>query len=244
MERTLDIPTAEAVDVHYELAGLGSRFLAVAFDLVVQLLATGLLVGIVAFAAPPLLGVVTRAGLRDPVAAMALAFVVIVLFAIFFGYFIVFEVVWNGRTPGKRALGVRVIRAGGFPVDLTAAVVRNLVRVLEVSLGGYALSGIVALRSPRNQRIGDYAAGTIVVWDRPLRADILDVIADAASARDDGLSAVDRELIERFMQRRATLEVNARAVVAGTIAARVRPKLAAAFPHLDDESLLEHLARR
>jgi uncharacterized RDD family membrane protein YckC len=243
MERTIDIPTAEAVDVRYELAGLGSRFLAVALDLVIQGIAAGVVFGIVLFAAPALLGMRAPAALRSPLAAMGAAVAVVAVFMIFFGYFIVFEVVWNGRTPGKRALGIRVVRSGGFPVDLTASVVRNLVRILEASLGFYAISGIVALRSPRNQRVGDYAAGTIVVWDRPVRADILDVLTSAAIVRNDGLAASDRELIERFLQRRADLDAASRARVASAVAARVRPKLAAAFPHLDDESLLEHLGR-
>jgi len=149
----------------------------------------------------------------------------------------------NGRTPGKRALGLRVIRAGGFPVDVNASVIRNLVRILEASLGFYAISGIVALRSPRNQRIGDYAAGTVVVWDRAVRADILDVLGATIVDRDDGCSPADRELIARFLARRDDLDVNARAIIATKIALRVRPKLAASFAHLDDEALLEHLGR-
>jgi len=243
MERTLDIPTAEAVDVRYELAGLGSRFLAVALDLAIQLAAAGALLGIIALVAPPLLGSLTGLRLRDPVAAVTLAFLVVALFVIFFGYFIVFESAWNGRTPGKRALDLRVVRDGGFPIDLTASVVRNGVRILEVAFGFYTFSALVALRSPSNRRIGDYAAGTVVVRDQPLRADILDVLASAASDRNDGLSRADRELIERFLQRRSEFDPIACARVAGSIAARVRPKLAASFAHLDDESLLEHLGR-
>ena len=61
--------------------------------------------------------------------------VVFVVFAIFFGYFIIFEAFWNGQTPGKTLLGMRVVRDGGFPIDFGAALVRNLVRVGELSLG-------------------------------------------------------------------------------------------------------------
>jgi uncharacterized RDD family membrane protein YckC len=243
MERTLDIPTAEAVDVRYELAGLGSRFLAVLIDLVVQLAAAGAIFALIAWLPAPITLYFSPLAFRNPISALTLAFFVLAMFAIFFVYFIVFEVASNGRTPGKRALGLRVIRAGGFPVDVTASVIRNLVRIVEVSLGFYLVSALVVLRSPRNQRIGDLAAATIVVRDRAVRSDILDVIRAAANERDDGLSTVDRELIERFVQRRAELDANARVLVAASIAARVRPKLAAAFPHLDDESLLEHLAR-
>jgi uncharacterized RDD family membrane protein YckC len=243
MERTLDIPTAEAVDVRYELAGIGSRFLAVLIDLGVQLAAAGAIFALIAWLPAPITLYFSPLAFRNPISALTLAFFVFAMFAIFFVYFIIFEVASNGRTPGKRALGLRVIRAGGFPVDVTASVIRNLVRIVEVALGFYLVSAIFVLRSPRNQRIGDLAAATIVVRDRAVRSDILDVIRAAARERDDGLSTVDRELIERFVQRRADLDADARVLVAASIAARVRPKLAAAFPHLDDESLLEHLAR-
>jgi len=243
MERTLDVPTAEAVALHYELAGIGSRFLALIVDLVLQGIAFAAIVIGFAVAGLPLIVIASRAGVRDPAAAVVLAALVIGTFALFFGYFIFFELTGNGRTPGKRALGLRVIRAGGFPVDVNASVIRNLVRILEASLGFYAISGIVALRSPRNQRIGDYAAGTVVVWDRAVRADILDVLGATIVDRDDGCSPADRELIARFLARRDDLDVNARAIIATKIALRVRPKLAASFAHLDDEALLEHLGR-
>ena len=72
---------------------------------------------------------------------------------------------WNGQTPGKRALGIRVVRDGGFPVDAGASILRNIIRVIEMSLGFYVVSAIVMLVSPENKRAGDYAAGTIVVRD-------------------------------------------------------------------------------
>jgi uncharacterized RDD family membrane protein YckC len=243
MERTLDVPTAEAVALHYELAGIGSRFLALVVDLVVQgIVLTAIAIGL-AIAGLPLVGIATRVGFRDTASALVSAAFIVGSFVLFFGYFIIFELTGNGRTPGKRALGLRVIRAGGFPVDVNASIIRNLVRILEAGLGFYAISGIVALRSPRNQRIGDYAAGTVVVWDRVVRADILDVLGATTVERDDGLDAADRALIERFFQRRDELDVNARVIVAARIAARMRPKLTASFAHLDDESLLEHLGR-
>jgi uncharacterized RDD family membrane protein YckC len=243
MERVFDVPTAEAVALRYELAGIGSRFLAVALDLALQSVAAAVIVIAVALTAWPTVVVATRMGFRDPVSAIVLAALVIAVFAIFFGYFIYFEVAWNGRTPGKRALGLRVMRTGGFPVDAQASVVRNVVRILEAGVGLYALSGLVVLRSERNQRIGDYAAGTVVVVDRPADDSILDAIAAVDDGRDDGCSPADRELIARFLARRDDLDVNARAIIATKIATRVRPKLAASFAHLDDEALLEHLGR-
>ncbi|MBV9271246.1 MAG: RDD family protein, partial [Candidatus Eremiobacteraeota bacterium] len=89
-----------------------------------------------------------------------------------------FEALWQGQTPGKKLLGIRAMRDGGIPIDFTSALVRNLIRVGEASLGFYALSAISTLLSPENKRLGDYAAGTIVVRDLPpLQAVRFDVSA-------------------------------------------------------------------
>ena len=98
------------------------------------------------------------------------AILAIAAFLLFFGYFIFFEWRFAGRTPGKRLLGIRVVRDGGFPLDFTGAVVRNVVRILEFGLGLLRASAISTLLSPQNRRLGDYAAGTIVVRDCPSNA--------------------------------------------------------------------------
>ena len=89
---------------------------------------------------------------------------------LFFGYFIIFEALWNGQTPGKKALGIRVVRDGGYAIDFGASLVRNLIRVGELLIGTYTLSAVAMLLSPENKRLGDIAAGTIVVRDARLAA--------------------------------------------------------------------------
>jgi uncharacterized RDD family membrane protein YckC len=237
MERSVDVRTGEAVSIRYELAGLGSRFLAVTVDMIVQLLiGLGLVIGY-AFAAP----VIARIGFGKTANAWLIALGIVVFFALFFGWFIVFETWWSGRTPGKRALGLRVVRDGGFPVDLGAAVIRNLVRIAEVALGFYLLSAISALISKENKRLGDLAAGTLVVRDRADAPRDLDAYLDRPARTDTGLADADRVLIERFLARRRTLDRTARVRLAAQIADRVRPTLRAQYTHLDDEALLEFL---
>ena len=175
----------------------------------------------------------------------ALAYVAV--FLLFFGYFIIFEWRFNGRTPGKRLLGIRVVRDGGFPVDFTASVVRNVVRVLEFGLGFYTVSAIATLLSPLNRRLGDMAAGTIVVRDnRYERTAPRSFGRDGDSARDDvlvrDLTSTQRDLILRYVERRASLSLAARTAVSAQIAASVRPKLAVSFDDFDDDHLLVHLA--
>jgi hypothetical protein len=140
-------------------------------------------------------------------------------------------------------LGLRVVRDAGSPIDAGASVIRNLVRIVETSLGFYAVSAVVALLSPENKRLGDYAAGTIVVRDASAGLPTLAALIDDERAPDDGLDRADRLLVDRYLERRASLDAGASAVVAAAIAARVRPKLRASFHYLDDVALLEHLAR-
>jgi uncharacterized RDD family membrane protein YckC len=242
MERSLEIRTGEAVAIRYELAGLGSRFLALMVDLIAQVaIAIALLVAF-AFAGPGLARLVPFGGKN--LAAWGIALAVLLLFLIFFGWFIVFETWWSGRSPGKRALGLRVVRDGGFPIDAGAAIIRNLVRIVEFGLGFYALSAISALLSPENKRLGDFAAGTVVVRDRADAVADLDAYLSRPAHAESGIAEADRLLIERFLARRATLDPLARMRLATRIADRVRPMLRDAHAQLDDERLLEYLVGR
>ena len=240
MERSVDVRTGEAVSIRYELAGLGSRFLAVVIDGIAQIVI--LIALVVAFGVSSMtLGRLLRSANAQ---AWLIALAVAVSFVVLIGWFIVFEIWWSGRTPGKRAMGLRVVRDGGFPIDPGAAVVRNLVRLAELILGFYALSAVSALLSKENKRLGDFAAGTIVVRDRADAVQDLDAYLEAPARAETALRDDDRILIERFLARRAGLEPGARFNLAMQIADRVRPTLNARYPNLDDEELLEWLVRR
>jgi uncharacterized RDD family membrane protein YckC len=243
VERALDVRTAEAIAVRYELAGLGSRFLALAVDGLIQAAIALAVVMVWALSSIPLMALIARTPFAKAYTAVAIAVFVLAGFALFFGYFIAFELAWNGQSPGKRLLGIRVVRDGGFPVDAGASVVRNVVRVVEAGLGAYVFSAVVMLFSPENKRAGDYAAGTIVVRDRPDAAPALATLVSEDARSDDGLDRADRVLIDQFLARRAALDPIAAAEIASKIAERVRPKLRASFHYLDDVALLEHLAR-
>jgi uncharacterized RDD family membrane protein YckC len=174
--------------------------------------------------------------------ALVIALLAIATFGLFFGYFIVFELAWNGQSPGKRLLGLRVIRDGGFPVDAGASVIRNLVRIVEASLGFYAISAFVTLLSPENKRLGDFAAGTIVVRDNAAAIPTLVTLGEDDGA-NDGLDPQDRALIAEYLARRQSLDAVAASEIAAAIATRIRPKLRASFHYLDDQLLIEHVAR-
>ena len=183
MLRSIDVRTGEAVEIRYELAGLGSRFLALVVDMLAQFaIMLVLLIGF-SFAAPGL----SRLPLAGKnVTAWLIALAVLLLFLIFFGWFIIFETWWSGRTPGKRALGLRVVRDGGFPLDAGAAIIRNLVRIAEFGLGLYTISAISALVSKENKRLGDFAAGTLVVRNQADAVPDLDAYLTRAGHSDIG----------------------------------------------------------
>lgn len=239
MDRSLDVRTPESVVFAYQLAGVGSRFLAVVADMVVQVLflvAFGLLLS----------SVVARTHL-SPVTRLAenvmLGIAIFIAFIVLFGYFILFEAFWNGQTPGKKLLGIRVVRDGGYPIDFSASLIRNLIRVGELGLGFYATSALSALLSNENKRIGDFAAGTIVVRDASVDAPATDATLGepAAYAATMILSGEERALVHRFIERRRTLSTERREQLAAQLAQRVRPRVGPDLARLDDESLLERL---
>ena len=250
MERSVDVATGESVAFSYELAGLGSRFFAVFIDMTIQVLVAAIVLALFvwfAVAAPSHAPVKVDGAVKVATAILdGLGY--FAAFSLFFGYFIFFEWRFAGRTPGKRILGIRVVRDGGFPLDFTSAVVRNVVRIVEFALGFYIVSAIATLLSPMNRRLGDMAAGTLVVRVERLEriATLASLLDDAASpnaafARD--LAESERELVRRYVERRDTLPVAARLPIAKEIAAAIRPKLGASFEHLDDDDLLVHVAR-
>lgn len=247
MERSVDVSTGESVAFSYELAGLGSRFFAVFIDIAIQISVVIVVVLIILLLAGHAVHgrrIVAVAATTKVAQAVALGLLAAAAFLLFDGYFILFEWLWSGRTPGKRLLGIRVVRDGGFALDFVSSVIRNGIRMLEFALGFYAVSAVATLLSPCNRRLGDMAAGTLVVRDAPFAR-----FAEPPSHDDEPsdplvgeLSEGERELVRRYALRRASLGGRARAAVAADIAALVRPRLAAQFPHLDDDDLLTHLA--
>jgi uncharacterized RDD family membrane protein YckC len=245
VDRSLEVRTPESIAFSYELAGLGSRFLAVIVDQAIQI------VVLIAIFAGVILAA-SRVGTNRQVApvlsqkvaeSIAVALIVVIVFVVLFGYFIVFEAMWNGQTPGKKLLGLRVVRDGGYPIDFGASLIRNLIRVGEWLIGYYILAAISALISPENKRLGDLAAGTIVVRDARLATP-----RNPAQRRDEPiyaptayLSSEERALIKRFLERRDALSADRRGELAAQLAARVRNRVSPELARLDNESLLERL---
>jgi uncharacterized RDD family membrane protein YckC len=114
-----------------------------------------------------------KAGRPNPasfglVEGLIIAFFLLAHFAIEFGYFIVWEMLANGRSLGKYIIGLRVVRRDGMPIDLRASIVRNLMRIVDMLPEYYVVGLISIVLSPSAERLGDHVAGTIVIrLDRP-----------------------------------------------------------------------------
>jgi uncharacterized RDD family membrane protein YckC len=237
-EDRITIATPEGVDLELTLAGVGSRFAAALVDTVLQTL---VVLALYAFLVLGVGGIGTSAYL-------------VAAFLVWFGYHVLFEVLASGRTPGKRWTGLRVVRDGGHPVTFVPSATRNLLRLVDLLPAVYLAGCVSILVTRRNQRLGDLAAGTLVIRDRlaaaraPAPRPPFDVGRPAppsdTSAWDvSGVTAEELAAVRRFLERRFELEPHARAHLASELAERLRPKTAGSPGDLTAESFLELLAR-
>jgi uncharacterized RDD family membrane protein YckC len=231
----LNIDTPEQVALEFSLATIGSRFLAVAIDTIIQIACAIALLLVVAA------GIWATGALGLAARPWVLAVLVIGGFVIYYGYFAVFETLWNGQTPGKRVIGLRVIHASGRPISAWEAILRNVVRLVDQMPAIYAIGIVSVFVTERSQRLGDLAAGTVVVHER-LAESLDDVAPQRRVARSAHgarrLAPEEISVIELFFSRRGQLDGYARMRTAHQIARRVRERLEI-NAQLDDEQLLE-----
>jgi len=217
------------VAVSLEVSGLGPRALAYLVDAVVLFAAW--VIGIVLYS--------VGGDLLREVQVLSAAGQVLAVAAVFlsaWGWDVAWEVLGRGQTPGKRALGLRVVRADGAPVGLSESLVRNLLRAVEVPLG-YAPGVLAVALSPRRQRLGDWVAGTLVVRERRYDLSRYGAAADADPRfaflrRRAGalLSAEEFDRLADFLHRRAELDAAPRARIAALVAAALAARAGAAAP--------------
>jgi len=238
----LNIDTPELVDIQMPLAGIGSRFIALLVDSLIWF--AGILVlfvFLVIFLNP---GSLAFTGISEQ---WAVAVVLFFIFLLNWGYFTLFEAFWNGRTPGKRVARIRVIQRSGRAIGLFESMARNLVRYIDMQPFALYAVGVIAIFVTRqHQRLGDLAAGTLVVRDRvqeaPLWGDsgtrtiTAQIFAPSApipephnaySLPSDGiarLSTTDLEVLEGFFARRLDMSLPTRYALAERIAAAIRAK--------------------
>lgn len=245
-EETLIIETPERVPLAFSLASIGNRFLAVAIDHAIQymsiaaVLFTFLLIA--SSGRDSQFGAIER--FASEMSNWVIAVMIFVVFLLFAGYFAFFEWLWDGQTPGKRLLKLRVIREDGRPITLWEAIARNLFRLFDALPGPmipvYSVGLIVIFMSRRDQRVGDLVAGTVVIRERtdeaPTFAETFsNPVADPAYRRvqqrtsfEGNVSMLKEdeiEVIENFLRRRWDLTERQRTWMAWRIALPIMFKL-------------------
>lgn len=238
----LTIDTPEQISLEYEVAGPGSRFMALFVDLMLQALAFLCLFLLFVFSGSTVQGLFKGAG------TWVIALLVLVLFGLQWGYFAAFEILWKGQTPGKRQAGIRVINETGREASVYESVARNLLRAVDSLPGVYAVGALVMFISPQNKRIGDYVAGTIVVHDRKPEDDAIFFNTNTEEVADtinySAITSNDLMVVETFLQRRLDLDYLVRQKTAAKLAQHFREKCQVPEGlHRDDENLLEALVR-
>ncbi len=267
-EETLIIETPERVPLAFALASIGNRFLAVAIDHFIQYLSIIIVVW-ASFswtsAGKTLEDSQSAAAFFGEMSKWTLALMIIILFLLFTGYFIFFEWLWNGQTPGKRLMKLRVIREDGRPITLWEAIARNILRIFDAVPGFiipiYSIGLVSIFMNNRDQRIGDMFAGTVVIRERtdeaPTFAETFsNQVSDAAfrrvqkrtdfQANVNLLSENEIEVVESFLRRRWDLNDRQRLWMAWRVALPIMYKLK---PHYDIqtfsyEGFLEELVHR
>ncbi len=245
-EETLIIETPERVPLAFALASIGNRFLAVAIDHFIQYTAIILVaLGFLAFTGIGFSGGDSGiAALFEEMSKWTIAVLIIIIFLLFTGYFVFFEWLWNGQTPGKRLLKLRVIREDGRPITLWEALARNLLRIFDAVPGMvvpvYSVGLIAIFLSSRDQRVGDIFAGTVVIRERsdeaPTFAETFsNPVSDAAFRRVQKrtefqtninlLTSGEIEVVESFLRRRWDLTERQRLWMAWRIALPLMYKL-------------------
>ncbi|MBO9324468.1 MAG: RDD family protein [Roseiflexus sp.] len=232
------VETPEQIELAYDIAGIGSRFLAAIIDSALIVLAEVAL----------FLAITQVASMLQFAESVWLAIGATLGFVILWGYFIAFELTWNGQSPGKRLIGLRVVSEGGRPITVLGSIIRNLVRIIDFLPLFYGIGVIVMFVDKRARRLGDLAADTLVVRERtdvtleslvagaapnlpPLSGDTADLIDVSLLTPDDYALLCD------FLDQRRDLAPPVRRCLAAQLGEGLQARLD--LPPDDPERLVE-----
>ena len=252
--RKTELELPEEIDLQVELANVGSRTLAILVDL-----ALGGLVLFIVYSLTMLLAHDVADDWLTQLSSNALKTVLILLiFGFQWVYFNLFEWIWNGQTPGKRLLNLRVIKVDGSPVSGIDVLLRNLSRPID-TLGPMGLIGLLMIFVSRKaQRLGDLMARTLVIHETKIDWSIFDQIESpvaapgltehaVTAAPPIRLTSAQWELLHRYLNRRDQFEAEARRRLARTLHDTLKPAVKGTElerSSLSPEDWLVELARR
>jgi uncharacterized RDD family membrane protein YckC len=257
----INIDTPELVEIELPLAGIGSRFLALLIDYLIWFTGILLLYWLYSVFLPGL------KSFSESSYQWAVAIRFLIFFLLNWGYFTLFEAFWNGRTPGKRIARIHVIQRSGRAIGLFESMARNLVRFIDQIPFFYAVGLITMFCTRQHQRLGDLAAGTLVVRERSLEepdwsgagSRTITAASFTASAPPPEphmaitlpateiakLSPADLEVLESFFSRRLDMSLPTRQALASRIAQAIQAKSGLRQPpEVSIETFLEATARQ
>ncbi len=233
---TIVVQTPEYTEIEYELAGIGSRVIACLVDTIVQLLITALIV----IAGIYLFDLLSPLGRGNPLDLAAMLMIGAGGLVGSVAYWVVLEMVTNGQSIGKRMAGLRVVRDDGTPINLWDSIIRNVVRIVDLLVPPFYCSAMISVWvSARSKRLGDHAAGTVVVKERaaempttaapsvpPVQYRVAPTAADEQlMTRIRMLTAQEADAAARFLERRHELVAEVRAQLANRLAASISSHL-------------------
>jgi uncharacterized membrane protein SpoIIM required for sporulation/uncharacterized RDD family membrane protein YckC len=221
--QTIDVETPELVVFSYTIAGVGSRALAALVD---SLIVISMIIAIgIGVSVASVTGRVPRGSSPGAFDAWASAIFIFAVFCVLWGYYVLFEGLADGQTPGKRLLRLRVVRDGGYSVTFGASAVRNLIRVIDMQpLVCYGVGIVSVMFSKSGKRLGDIVAGTIVVREalvKQLAPASPQITGEPPRSFDTALTEDEYAVLERFMERRGSLDAERRTALATQLAARL-----------------------
>lgn len=239
MKEHLSIETPEQIRINYSIAGIGSRFYAALIDIAVM-------TPIALIGAYVTIRAVT--GLDEILGNWLAAIAGVATFAVLWGYYMIFEIATNGQSPGKRALGLRVIKAHGYPISFSDSAIRNLVRIVDFLPFFYGIGLFTMLSNKNWQRLGDLAAGTLVVKEdtkvspNPVRTPTIrkSTFVYADWIQLEQLTDAELASIREYLLRRGTLPRLRRLQLVRAIGAPIARKMGGSNP-IDYEVFLEEL---
>lgn len=230
------LDTPEVITINYGIAGIGTRFLAAAIDSLVWVL---LIIVLIA-------GAIALGTFGEIARNVAWILFGTLSFLIVYGYYILFETFWQGQTPGKRVLKIRVLRTTGHPIGFVDAFVRNVVRIVDFLPSFYGVGVVTMFISRESRRLGDYAAGTIVVKEQaPVKIDQIAAGSRPALLPQAALGAIDPDelgwnlraltaddlmLMRLFLERARQLPPNATRTIGQELAERIANRVGARSP--------------
>jgi uncharacterized RDD family membrane protein YckC len=257
LAQQLYIDTPEQVELQFAVAGIGSRFVAVLLDQLIIFAA--LIVELLIFVWIGESASKSTATASDTMTKWIIGILIFLNFAFVVGYFALFETFWHGQTPGKRIMKLRVIKDTGRQITFFEALTREALRLIDYMPGLYLAGVITMLCNKQNKRLGDLAAGTIVIHESREEAPLLPqhnafLPAQHNEWKDPAppsffpadaiarLQPADLTVIDIFFSRALDLNLEVRAAMALRIAQQMAAKMAVLLPEGNPERALEAIA--